>query len=78
MGDGNLNAGGTSEAIHGRLDLDRPPGFNEGIAQANVEMSYYILIEGTAKNPMFKPQTTGPKININPGGILNFFQKLIP
>ena len=68
-GDGTLKVGGTSQAINGRLDLDKPPGFKEGIAQANVEMSYYFLIEGTAKDPIIKPQTTGPKLNVNLGGI---------
>ncbi len=75
-GDGTLKVGGTPQAINGRLDLDRPPGFKEGIAQANVEMSYYFLIEGTAKDPIIKPQTTGPKLNVNLGGISHFFQKL--
>ena len=65
-GDGTLKVGGTSQAINGRLDLDKPPGFKEGIAQANVEMSYYFLIEGTAKDPIIKPQTTGAETQCQP------------
>ncbi|MDQ7827070.1 MAG: hypothetical protein RDV48_30010 [Candidatus Eremiobacteraeota bacterium] len=78
MGDGTLKVSGTSQAINGRLDLDRPPGLRAGIAPANVEMTYYVLIGGTVKDPVFKPQTTGPRLTVNPGGIWKFFQKLIP
>jgi hypothetical protein len=71
-----LKVGGTSQAMNGRRDLDKPPGLREGIASANVEMNYYFLIGGTPKDPLITPQTTGPKFNVSPGGIMHFFEKL--
>jgi hypothetical protein len=74
MGDGSLKVGGTSQAISGRLDLDRPPKYRAGLAPANMEISYYFSIEGTAKDPVIKPQASGTKFNVNPGAIWQLFQ----
>jgi len=74
MGDGNLNVSGNKDAVKGKLDLDKRPKYQAGLAGANLEMSYFFIIEGTPQNIAIKPQTANTKVNINPNLIWQLFQ----
>jgi len=74
MGDGNLNVSGNKDAIKGKLDLDKRPTYKAGIAPANLEMSYFFIIEGTPQNMVIKPQTADTRVNINPNLIWQLFR----
>ncbi len=74
MGNGTLKLSGNKDAIKGRLDLDKPPKYKAGISQANVEISFYFLIEGTPKHMVFKPQNLNTSVNVSPNLIWKLFQ----
>lgn len=74
MGNGTLKLSGNKDAIKGRLDMDKPPKVRTGISQANVEISFYFLIEGTPKKMVFKPQSANTSVHIDPNLIWKIFQ----
>jgi hypothetical protein len=74
MGNGTLKLSGNKDAIKGRLDLDKPPRYRMGISQANVEISFYFLIEGTPKHMVFKPQNANTSVNVSPSVLWKIFQ----
>ncbi|MGV8123291.1 MAG: hypothetical protein AB2L14_26315 [Candidatus Xenobiia bacterium LiM19] len=74
MGNGTLKLSGNKDAIKGRLDMDKPPKVRTGVSQANVEISFYFLIEGTPKHMVFKPQNANTSVHIDPNLIWKIFQ----